>query len=213
MASSAACRVRKQARTISDSCSSSLIQDEALDHSSQTAALTLPLSSTTAIDLEKTYSYKNAISRQGGGQLHLQQGSDPAGHFVKIFLALERIDQKIDIHQVLQRICCYVFAQLHKRGSSVDQIVQEVKDALPLTKDTSKRFTISSISALGGWQLLSCSRPSPRWPDNRLLGSSTCFSRVRGEYTRGSGHLPCSSGLSWERASKDKCQLALNKPL
>jgi hypothetical protein len=72
-----------------------------------------------------------------------------------------------------------------------------------------ERFTISSTSELSGWRFLNGSRLSAAWPDSSLPGSSAYFNRVRGEFTRASGHSPYSSKLSWERASLEDCGLAL----
>jgi hypothetical protein len=133
-ASGSAPRARKHPRTLSDS----LIPDRPRDQPSQVFS-TPPLSS-TAIDLVETYSYQIAARILGrGDRLDIQQGSGSGGVFARIFLAIERSDQKIEIQQLFRRACCYAFAQLHKKGTSVDPIVQEIENELPLAQDTRQK--------------------------------------------------------------------------
>ncbi len=91
-------------------------------------------------DLVGTYSYQSAARAIGGpGSLRHQTGGDVGGVFASIFLAIERIDRKAEIHQLFRRVYCYAFAQLHEKGTSVDPIVQEIQDALPLVQDARQK--------------------------------------------------------------------------
>lgn len=129
-------REPKHPRTLSDSCSNSLVQNGPREHPSQDT-LILPPSFT--INLEKTYNCKNAGTIFQGDSGQLDQESGPGGRFVRIFLAIERVDQNIEIQQLIQRVCCYVLAQLHIKGTSVDQIVSEVQNALPLAQNAKNK--------------------------------------------------------------------------
>ncbi|KAI5455730.1 hypothetical protein BGZ63DRAFT_136907 [Mariannaea sp. PMI_226] len=105
----------------------------------QPVRATLSLSPTAA-DLIRTYSSQNALKvfGEGGNRLDIQQGGS-SGVFVRIFLVIGRSDQKIEVQQIFRRACCYAFAQLHKKGTSVDPIVQEIENALPLARDTRQK--------------------------------------------------------------------------
>ncbi|KND92894.1 hypothetical protein TOPH_02403 [Tolypocladium ophioglossoides CBS 100239] len=134
-----ASRVRKHPRTLPALSSNNLIPDRSRDQPSQACNSEPPLSS-TIINLVNTYSYQNAVRVFGiGDGLDIQHGTGSSGVFVRVFLAIERGDQKIEIQQVFRRICCYAFAQLHRKGISVDPIVQEIENALPLVQDTRQK--------------------------------------------------------------------------
>jgi hypothetical protein len=65
----------------------------------------------------------------------MQQISGSSSNFVRIFLAVERSDQNIEIQQLFRRICCYVAARLHAKHTSVDLIVREIENAVPAGGD------------------------------------------------------------------------------
>jgi hypothetical protein len=95
-------------------------------------------------DLVGTYSYQSAARAIGGTgkldpALDHQAGGHPGGVFASIFLAIERIDRRVEIHQLFRRVYCYAFAQLQKKGTSVDPIVREIQHALPLVQDTRQK--------------------------------------------------------------------------
>ncbi|KAL2693528.1 hypothetical protein Neosp_000088 [[Neocosmospora] mangrovei] len=138
-------RVPKQLRKLPSSYSTSVITLRARDQSRQ---VTTSLSS-SARDLVKTYSYQNAVKTFRGGKLEVQQKDGDTGLFVRIFLAIEGTDQKIEVQQLFRRTCCYGFAQLHEKGTSIDQIVHEIEDALPHDRKTirQKVYNIHRIGA------------------------------------------------------------------
>lgn len=55
--------------------------------------------------------------------------------FVRIFLAAERSEQKLEIQQCFRKPSCNAFASLHEKGTSVEPIVQEINDALRPRQD------------------------------------------------------------------------------
>jgi hypothetical protein len=136
-------QARKRQRTLPDSLIPGRPQGRPLQLTS-----TPPLSSTVT-DLVKTYSYQYAERAIGRADaLDIQQGSGSSGSFAKVFHAIERTDQKIEIHQLFRRACCYAFAQLHEKGTSVDPIVQEIKNELPQIQDArNKVYNILRIGA------------------------------------------------------------------
>jgi hypothetical protein len=125
---------QEQPRTHSDT----LIPDQPRDQQSQ-LLFAPPLSSTTN-SLIGTYSCQTAVRifAQGDG-LSTQQGTTTSPISVRIFIAIERSDQKIEIQQLYRRACYYAFAQLHTKGSSVDSIVQEIENELPIVQDARRK--------------------------------------------------------------------------
>ncbi|KAF5974095.1 hypothetical protein FBULB1_7927 [Fusarium bulbicola] len=98
----------------------------------------ISLSSTVAA-LIQSYSSCNAeklFGEEGYNRFNIQQGAGSNNVFVKIFLAINRSDEKIEIQQIYRRFCCYVFAKLHQKHKSIDPIVQEIENALPFVADT-----------------------------------------------------------------------------
>lgn len=126
---------RKHPRTLSDSSSKSLIPSQPREQPLQI----IPSLSPNAADLVKTYSYKNAVTVFGESGLDILQGTDCGGVFVKLFLIIERSDPKIELQQLFRRTCCYAFAKLHEKGASVDPMVQEIENTLPLAQRTKER--------------------------------------------------------------------------
>lgn len=51
--------------------------------------------------------------------------------YVRIFLAIEESDQAIELRQLLKRFYCYALAKLHPKGTSIDPIIERIKDAIP----------------------------------------------------------------------------------
>lgn len=64
-------------------------------------------------------------------EVTIRQAGDTKSVFVKLFLAYEGGGQRAESQQAVQRLCCYAFAQLRPKGSSYDDIVQDIEDALP----------------------------------------------------------------------------------
>ncbi|KAF1346336.1 hypothetical protein EJ07DRAFT_160543 [Lizonia empirigonia] len=86
--------------------------------------------SPTAAQLISTYSYNEAVKAFGNRIEFEIQPADSI--FARLFLAIERTDKEVKIRQLYRRTCCYVFAKLHTKGTSVDPIILEIKNALPL---------------------------------------------------------------------------------
>ena len=110
-------------------------QSEIFPHPTQSIA---PV---TASSLEKTYSSENAAGILRGKPLEIQQQGKI---YTKIYLAIERSDQ-------FQRICYYAFAKLHKKGTSVDPIVKEIKDVLHLPAEDTKQRVYHLLSVGNKW--------------------------------------------------------------
>lgn len=125
-ASGSAPRARKHPRRLSRSSSNNVILERPRDQPSEGF---LGQSPSAATRLEKTYSNQDVvISLEADNQLNIRQGD---GVYLRVFRAIQRADQ-------FQRICSYVFAKLHKKGTSVDPIVEEIQDALP-AEDTREK--------------------------------------------------------------------------
>jgi hypothetical protein len=93
---------------------------------SQSAASFSP----SAAQLVSTYSYTEAAKAFGNEIGFEIQPAD--SNFARLFLAIERTDKTAKIQQLFRRTCCYAFAKLHAKGTSVDPIILEIKNALPL---------------------------------------------------------------------------------
>jgi hypothetical protein len=95
----------------------------------QLSQSTESLSPTTA-QLISTYSYNEAVKAfTNKTEFEIQ----PAGSiFTRLFLTIKRTDKKVKIQQLFRRTCCYAFAKLHAKGTSIEPIILEIKNALPL---------------------------------------------------------------------------------
>lgn len=94
----------------------------------------LSVATATVSKLEKTYSDRHATSISTT-PLNIQwKGSI----YLKLFCAIEQSDH-------LQRICYYAFAQLHKKGTSVNRIVKEIEDAMPRADARAKVYRFLHI--------------------------------------------------------------------
>ncbi|KPM35473.1 hypothetical protein AK830_g11102 [Neonectria ditissima] len=116
-----------------------------LSHDKQ---LQLTLPKTDVSKLIDTYSYEYAVKLFKGDKLDTQQISSEGRPYTRIFLAIERNNQKIEVQQLLRRVYCYTFALLHPKGTSIDPIVQEINNALPHTQQ-SVREKVYNILRIG----------------------------------------------------------------
>ena len=116
----------EQLPTLSAPSSRSVILDQPRQQLSQDPALL----SKSVHDLVKTYSCQIAktVFEAGTKRLDIQQGS---GVFVRLYLSIEQSVQNIEAHQLVRRTCCYSFALLHQKCTSIDPIIKEIQNALP----------------------------------------------------------------------------------
>jgi hypothetical protein len=109
-----------------------MIEDESPDYASETT-LQVPV-----VDLETTYVAKKSdqpTRYDSQLQKHVASGSN----ITNLFLAIDGIDQRIEIGKLLRRIYCYVFAELHPKGTSVEHIVQDIHNVVSPSDDTRKK--------------------------------------------------------------------------
>lgn len=71
---------------------------------------------------------------------------------VKIFLAVQQTNQKIELQKFIRRVCCYVFAGLHAKQKSVDQIVQKVKEAVQYDQEGIRHKVYNIIRIGEAWK-------------------------------------------------------------
>lgn len=107
----------------------------AIEDKSSKGTLSFPLH----VDgLENTYiAQKPDKDTRYHGQLQRYSGN--ATTTASLFLAIDGIDEKIEFGQLLCRIYCYVFAELHPKGTSVDPIVRDVHNVVSPTSETKQK--------------------------------------------------------------------------
>jgi hypothetical protein len=104
--------------------------------------------SSAVADLVKTYDYQNAVQAVARPvEPHLQRGSGPGGILARVFVVIEQTDENIKVHQLFRRACCYVFAQLHQKGSSTDWIAEQIENDVPHIQDA--RTKVYNILRVG----------------------------------------------------------------
>ncbi|KAK8076088.1 hypothetical protein PG994_003360 [Apiospora phragmitis] len=93
-----------------------------------------PLPDPEALSLARTYSTKDLVGNDYCLDIS-QSGSKAA----LLFRAIERSNRNIQTQKFVRRICCYAFAQLHKKNTSISPIVQEIKKEFPNDQDTTTK--------------------------------------------------------------------------
>lgn len=102
---------------------------EQSSHSSPT------LPGSNVINLAKTYSAGGIVRIDCRLDIY-QSGSKAAS----LFLAIERSGRNIQTQKLFRRICCYTFAQLHEKHTSISSIAQEIQKECPDDKVTTTKI-------------------------------------------------------------------------
>ncbi|KAJ0163185.1 hypothetical protein CTA2_3380 [Colletotrichum tanaceti] len=155
-------------------------------------------------ELESSYpcqSLEQALDARGGRQLSAPESAAGGQNhiYVRIFLAVERSDQAIELRQLSRRFHCYSLAQLHPKGTSVDPIVKRIKDVV--THDDGIKKKVYNILWVGRqWAAIV-----------ELLDSIAKAANISVNAAPSLLGVLCvlGKGSTWERASDDNRRVAL----